>query len=250
MKDEYPFLYHWKQQGFDKFPQIPFNVIEKSLSIEIVKRFIESVRESHPDLYEILTEKKPNNEDYEQVIKPIAEKFAQIEQKVIREEWFMADWGQQIWELGTKALAARESIVQGHDRKRVINLFCKQAFPKLQGGASIVTPRQKEILKRIYLELKDCIKYVRRQSEIPLTRQNGFSWNEDQSEYIKESVPDIEDLFADQELSFFTRYPSVAKTAYNIMARRLRPAISSNISASTLEDNLRGIKPPSFLLFR
>lgn len=227
MKDRYPFLAAWKLQGFKEFPGIPINAIKT----EFKKRFFEELREFDETI-------ECSEEEADKITKDWMNRIIKTLPGVLMLERL---------KLGTFVDKGRKEITKGGDREKFLRHLQDKFFPSTKGGPIVVSTIQKQILKSIHLEVKECIEAIRRDLEdIPLRNTCEYDWSKDRTEDIKESIPEINEIFTDTELSIITRNPSIAKTSYKIIAERLKTAVRFRISPRTLENILSGVPPLSF----
>jgi hypothetical protein len=222
LKNRYPFLASWKEQGFDKFPSIPVSAI-----IEFYKkRFFDFLRrDGRSPLKEILLENRPENGAIIDAANELLDRDAKKWMFRVAEKMMIAE----TWALGRLSAEARHRVINGEDREIVLRDLGRKILPQTKGGASIFTLDQKKTLKVLYHELQECIKEIRRQLDIPL-KESGYYLGQNKPEDIEHFCPGIDNLFVEEELSFLIKNPSIADTAAEIIVRRINQCIPTNLT--------------------
>jgi hypothetical protein len=232
MEDQYPYLVHWKQKGFDQLPNIPPEEIIKFYKAKALQAFRKS------SLHLIgLSEK--NRESIEEAflceVEPILiQMVAQRHEEKVLEAAF---------DRGFRCLEAEGKARLKEPRDRVMLNLGKQILPETKGGGIVFTEGSKRILKRNYLEMQECIREVRRYCNVPLKDIEDYDeaqGNMVDVPYVKNTVPWIGFIFTDEEIPRLALKPSIAETALNIMSRRLRKCrLKYYIPSRTLRNILK-----------
>lgn len=239
MKDRYPFLFSWKQNGFDKFPLYPIQaIVEKSFN----KGFEKVKRDPGMAFVSRLL-------GVEETVKAFGH-LAGCDLAINRLEEKMID---EVTELGIKALEMKDSVIlKGADRKEELSEFGKKSLPSTQGGKIIFTRNQCVTLKHIHKEMQNCIKEVRMELEIPLRGmaeecyKKWEKWDKPKPEDIISRVPGILDIFKEKEFPLLVEWPLIGKSkgnaSYEIICKRLNPCLRLLMKPRTLKSVISRIK--------
>ena len=225
----------WKEDGFNRFPKIPFEIlwgVASRSSMEELWKYVKHLEEpqlSHIVISGVLESwvgeavELAGDAAYEAVVKS-----------------YMSD----AFQMGLFAMEARQRIVNGEDREKVLRELGRKILPQTRGGGTRLTKDQEATLKQIHWELQECVKEVRRRLNIPLVKSDDpFAWSNDWSEDIKADFPDIFDIFSDNELPLITETQSISKTSLNIITSRLATNLPFPIKPRTLRDILNKVQP-------
>ena len=216
IKEKYPYLAHWKERGFDKFPIIPPVEIIRIAEERILESFRRSISKS--SYFEGITPKEQRRLEKQALalvdIKALVVQFCN-ERVIDGEEIILATWRETMGR-----------ILEGESRDEVLRDSAKKLLPKTKGGPFVMNENRRKMVKRIYGEMKDCIKFLRRLMEVPLINSEEYSWGEEgafrELNDIKLFVPDVLTVFEEKELASLDEIPSIKDIALKIIARRLR----------------------------
>lgn len=285
MKETYPSLYWWKKQGFKKFPTIPLTPIVKILektfklcivdyidgvdNISIAKTPLEnpleySLKEIQRRLVlktaRILSNAKVKslNEAIEKAMrhlsyiigcpsKPLDRlmyNFLEYEIKQLFQDQYIM-WGKMVAD-------AREKIINGEKRAKVLSELGDKVLPQTKGGPSIFTRDELEALSFVYGEMKLCIKEIKQSLNLPLQKvslsedefNRNFLVGEDPIHLAKEMEMKIIEIFNHQEIPLVLANRRISDISADIIVSRLNQCRYSNItSPRTLQDILHSFTP-------
>jgi hypothetical protein len=272
MRDRYPYLAHWKKRGFEKFPSIPPEVLRKA-KIEVPKNaFREGVREG-------LRKRELGLSDFEKTriaealgfdVAYLFPKDLEDNNPLVRvltdcEDFITALYEPTIEQNAVTKMQdemnavkkkkgefvdqARKRIMTGEDYENVLRELGRELLPKTKGGGTTLTENGKRILKRLYLEMQDCIKEVRRRLMIPLKSipdDEIAHWDSigNIPGTIKQEIPEISTIFTDKELSPLVKGKPIADTAAMIILNRLKKhSCRLQITTRRFQDILSEVPP-------
>ena len=196
MKNHYPYLVYWKEQGLEDFPSDPPDIIYE-MKAEPLRKAIRSGLEKY-QLPQFIKDDIAN--DYE----PVVEQMVAIQ---LEGEIYAASRKEAV-----PIYDARKKLQKSDDintRKQVLTELGGKTLQNTRGGGTALFENQRRILKRIYLEMLDCTKLV--WSKLGIRRNEYDDWGYDESERIKEWIPEIGLIFTDEELPLLTRHSLMTK---------------------------------------
>lgn len=225
LKERFPFLARWKQKGFQEFPTFPPNLIlryialfgldEKRLRQSIQKALSKSPFSFIPLPFTYTKERFKELEDYYVMQGAILMAFLRMGRATEKEKDKIVN----------TVIKQRGRIGKGESKKEAQKTLGNEVLPNTKGGKEIYSMDEKVILKYIYRELNDCIKSIRKNLWIPLKKVSYYGQEKPDVESIKESIPDILDIFCDEEIPILIDQKfSVSDSSLEIISKRLRKA--------------------------
>ena len=205
-KADYPYLVHWKQQGFDNFPTVPPEVI-------------------------LANEKKVPETLAAELGEGILADIALREQHQRKIDEFLR-------RKGSETVEFLMELDRGTPRNEVMRKWANSNLPNPQGGSVIPNEERRVIIKRIYYELIDCIKDVRTALDVPLRETEGYDWSisDEIIEANKEMVPEADSIFEEKEFYLLFQEPSIRNVALKILRERLIRFAYLPFTTRTLQD--------------
>ena len=246
VKDRYPFLTYWKEQGFNEFPKIDPEIFLDFLVQPHIKRFREAVKDRLNKSPLLMFSANPEeclyimSEEAVELNRPKIERMVweRFKQRLIdQDKEIIKQWSE----------AVKSIVFDGKNRDEAGRDLANKILPKRQGGKTIYSKTQKLILKYIYLELLDAIKEIRRSIWVSLKRDDFFTYCDDDetdgSDAIKKWVPWWNEVLMEKELPHITRDSQISKCALYILSERLtKHTLGSIISPRTLQDILKTVR--------
>jgi hypothetical protein len=205
-KAQYPYLVHWKQQGFDNFPEVPADV------------FLEAEKKEPETLAAALGG-------------GILSDIALREQHQRKIDEYHRRKGNENAEL-------RAELDRGSTRSELMKKWANNNLPITRGGSAIPDERRLLIIKQIYHELMDCIKDVRKALDVPLmeTKDDVWPMPAETIEDVKVMVPNAASIFDEKDFLLLFEHPSVKKAALEILHKRLKRSVYNPFTIRTLQD--------------
>jgi len=209
---KYPYLVHWKQQGFDKFPTVPPEKI-------------------------IASEKK--------VPETLAAALGGILGDIALREQHQRKIDEYRRRKGIETAELRAEFNRSFSRTEIMKKWANSNLPKTRGGSGMPDEERRLIIKLIYYELIDCIKDIRKALDVPLTETKDDDWPmpAETIEDVKEMVPYADSIFEEKELPQLFKSPSIKDAALKIIHKRLRRFFYSSLSIRTLQDIIYKTNP-------
>ncbi len=221
LRKKYPTAAKWKQEGLEQFPKLPLffklrniashGLDKKGLREAVRKRFQSPIflGYTNKELKEMENFCVENGNILMALIR-LAKAVDKTQRDTLKERM--------------KQITKME--VEG-SRKEAAKNLANALLPKTRGGPGCYFQDEELVLKCLYLELRDCIKLMRRHLDIPCKKTSGCSHNT--IEDAKKELPDISDILTDEEIPDLIKQDySPSKAALKIISHRLKR--SKNLS--------------------
>jgi hypothetical protein len=263
MQTKYPFLSHWKHDGLNEFPSIPFQRIVEHFFSELFEPTTDPPGDREPyldDDFEIRLRPK-FNEITRGVIEAESYKENHIKdlKKVGDDKWKQAlkiDISNLIIEESTKAIKAdwfkrgiivgeaRKRLLNGADREKILRELGNKVLPGRRGGESLLSGIQIRTLKNVYLEMQEAIKEARRTMDLNVNRPDPDEAKSHEWDHFIKGCPWADTIFERPDFDEILAKTPPNDAAAKIIVRRLRGAVKTNItSGRTLQNKLQNVKP-------
>lgn len=236
-KKKFPFLARWKQKGFQEFPTFPPELIlpyiaSFGLDTEYFRRlFREKVSSEYPEFLRT---------------------FSKEQLKELEDSWVItAGWLMAYFRMGRAYVNENDIIknvvIKARDRipkvgySKALKHLGRVLLPDTQGRRQTYSTDEPVILKYIYRELQNCIKEIRKALNIYLKR--GFESDKWNIEEIKEEIPNIQEIFSDNELHIVTDPKfTPSEASLKIISLRLEKA-GRRLTPRAIKNILNAVPP-------